>query len=66
MLDEREFFVRKAIGWVLRELGRRRPEVVAAWLLPRARRASAVTWREAVKPLGLDVRAQLDEVRRTR
>jgi 3-methyladenine DNA glycosylase AlkD len=64
MLDEREFFVRKAIGWVLRELARRRPEVVASWLLPRARRASGVTWREAVKPLGPDVRALLEEARR--
>jgi 3-methyladenine DNA glycosylase AlkD len=26
MLDEKEFFIRKAIGWVLRETGKRRPE----------------------------------------
>jgi 3-methyladenine DNA glycosylase AlkD len=51
MLDEREFFVRKAIGWVLRETARARPELVYEWLLPRARRASGVTVREAVKPL---------------
>ena len=29
MLEEKEFFIRKAIGWVLRETGRRRPEEVA-------------------------------------
>jgi 3-methyladenine DNA glycosylase AlkD len=51
MLDEREFFIRKAIGWVLRETGRTRPELVYDWLLPRAHRASGVTIREAVKPL---------------
>jgi 3-methyladenine DNA glycosylase AlkD len=51
MLDEREFFIRKAIGWVLRETGRMRPELVYDWLLPRAQRASGVTVREAVKPL---------------
>jgi 3-methyladenine DNA glycosylase AlkD len=51
MLEEREFFIRKAIGWVLREVGRQRPALVAAWLLPRAGRASGVTVREAVKPL---------------
>lgn len=28
MLDEREFFVRKAIGWVLRETGKQRPDQV--------------------------------------
>jgi 3-methyladenine DNA glycosylase AlkD len=51
MLDEKEFFVRKAIGWVLRETAKRRPDAVYAWLLPRAARASGVTMREAVKYL---------------
>jgi len=51
MLDEKEFFVRKAIGWVLRDVAKRRPELVAAWLAPRLHRASGVTVREAVKPL---------------
>jgi 3-methyladenine DNA glycosylase AlkD len=49
MLEEREFFVRKAIGWVLREVGKRRPAEVAAWLAPRTHRASGVTMREAVR-----------------
>jgi 3-methyladenine DNA glycosylase AlkD len=51
MLDEREFFIRKAIGWVLREAGKRRPDEVAAWLAPRTGRASGVTMREAVRYL---------------
>jgi 3-methyladenine DNA glycosylase AlkD len=51
MLVEREFFIRKAIGWVLREAGRRRPDEVAAWLARRTDRASGVTMREAVKYL---------------
>ena len=51
MLDEKEFFIRKAIGWVLREVGKRRPEEVVAWLGPRTDRASGVTMREAVKYL---------------
>ena len=55
MLDEREFFIRKAIGWVLREAGKRRPEEVAAWLAPRTDRASGVTMREAVKYLPPEV-----------
>jgi len=57
MLDETEFFIRKAIGWVLRDTARRRPELVFEWLLPRARRASGVTVREAVKPLSPQQRA---------
>jgi len=51
MLEEKEFFIRKAIGWVLRETSKRRPEDVYRWLLPRANRASGVTLREAVKYL---------------
>ena len=51
MLDEKEFFIRKAIGWVLREAGKRRPDEVSAWLGPRTHRASGVTMREAVKYL---------------
>jgi 3-methyladenine DNA glycosylase AlkD len=51
MLSEREFFIRKAIGWVLRETARKNPGLVTAWLAPRARLASGVTMREAVKYL---------------
>ena len=54
MIEEKEFFIRKAIGWVLREAGRRRPDEVAAWLRPRTHRASGVTMREAVKYLPPD------------
>jgi 3-methyladenine DNA glycosylase AlkD len=51
MLDEKEFFIRKAIGWVLREVGKKRPAEVVAWLAPRTARASGVTMREAVRYL---------------
>jgi 3-methyladenine DNA glycosylase AlkD len=56
MLEEREFFVRKAIGWVLRETAKRRPVLVADWLEPRAHRAAGLTVREAVKPMPAHVR----------
>jgi 3-methyladenine DNA glycosylase AlkD len=59
MLEEKEFFIRKAIGWILRDTAKLRPALVAQWLEPRAHRASGVTIREAVKPLPPDVRDQL-------
>lgn len=59
MLEEREFFVRKAIGWILRDTGRKRPQLVYRWLRPRAARASGVTLREALKVLSEAQRAQL-------
>ncbi len=51
MLDEKEFFIRKAIGWILREVSKKRPEIVHAWIAPRTHRASGVTMREALKYL---------------
>jgi 3-methyladenine DNA glycosylase AlkD len=51
MLDETEFFIRKAIGWVLREMSKQRPDEVYGWIGARTDRASGVTMREAVKYL---------------
>lgn len=51
MLNENEFFIRKAIGWVLREISKGRPDAVFGWLAPRTARVSGVTIREAVKYL---------------
>ena len=66
MLEEREFFIRKAIGWVLRDTARKRPALVYDWLLPRAARASGVTLREAVKPLSVGQRSSIVAVYRSR
>jgi 3-methyladenine DNA glycosylase AlkD len=66
MLSEREFFIRKAIGWVLRETGKRQPDLVADWLAPRASRASGVTMREAVKWLPASRREALMTAYRAR
>ena len=49
MLEEREFFIRKAVGWVLRETAKKRPDLVYQWLKPRMSRVSGVTVREAVR-----------------
>jgi len=49
MVAEREFFIRKAIGWVLREVSKRDPELVREWVDAREGRLSGVTRREAVK-----------------
>jgi 3-methyladenine DNA glycosylase AlkD len=59
MLGEREFFIRKAIGWVLRETAKKQPDLVADWLTPRIHRASGVTVREAVKWLPAPQREEL-------
>ncbi len=50
-IDEREFFLRKAIGWALRSLGPWHPRAVESWLDEHADRASGLTRREALKGL---------------
>ncbi|MBW7934346.1 MAG: DNA alkylation repair protein [Gemmatimonadaceae bacterium] len=51
MLGEREFFIRKALGWSLREIGKRKPADVAAFLRAHRDTVSGLTRREAVKYL---------------
>ena len=51
LLAEREFFIRKAIGWVLREISRRDPDWVARWTRDHLAEMSGVTFREAVRRL---------------
>jgi 3-methyladenine DNA glycosylase AlkD len=51
MIGEKEFFIRKAIGWVLRELSKKDPGYVAAWTERHLAEMSGVTFREAVRRL---------------
>jgi len=60
MLEEKEFFIRKVIGWMLRETSKKRPDLVHAFMKPRAARASGVTWREAVKYLSPSQRREIE------
>ena len=59
LLDEKEFFIRKAIGWVLRELAKKNPAWVHAWTQPRIPRISGITLREAARPLPPETREAL-------
>ena len=59
MLDEREFFIRKAIGWVLRDTAKRQPDLVQDWLRDRPGRVPVLAVREAVKPLPEPTRTEL-------
>ena len=49
LLPDRSFWIRKAIGWVLRDVSRKRPELVREVLRAHGDAMSGVTRREAVK-----------------
>lgn len=50
---EKEFFIRKAIGWVLRQYARTNPEAVAGFVVANREAWSGLTFREATKHLDL-------------
>ncbi|WP_042434606.1 DNA alkylation repair protein [Streptacidiphilus anmyonensis] len=51
LVDEREFFLRKALGWVLRETSTRDPQFVTDWLDRHGSRVAPLTRREALRRL---------------
>jgi 3-methyladenine DNA glycosylase AlkD len=66
LLEDREFFIRKAIGWILREAAKTAPERVVAFVEPRAARLSGVTWREATRKLPARAQQRLRDSRENR
>ena len=48
-ITEKEFFLRKGIGWALREYSKTRPEVVADYVAANHHRLSPLSRREALK-----------------
>ena len=63
MLAEKEFFIRKATGWVLRELSKKDPAYVAAWTGRHLDLMSGVTFTEAVRRLPPEHAARLRAMR---
>lgn len=59
MIEEKEFFIRKVIGWTLRAVSKERPEPVAAYVRRHMAVISGVTFREAVKYLPENTQAEL-------
>ena len=53
LADEKEFFIRKAIGWALRDYARWNPQAVTEFLVQHRARLSGLTVREAAKHLTL-------------
>ena len=50
---EKEFFIRKAIGWVLRQYAKTDPDAVRTFVLDHRDQWSGLTFREATKHLDL-------------
>ena len=59
MVQEGEFFIRKAIGWVLREVSKKRPALTYAFLSAHIDRVSGLTLREGAKYLPAEQREEL-------
>jgi len=66
MVGEREFFIRKAIGWVLRDVSKKRPDLAYAFLSKHIQEVSGLTLREGSKYLPLEQREELRDRHRKR
>lgn len=64
MVDEKEFFIRKAIGWVLRDVSKKRPDLAYRFLQDHIREVSGLTLREGSKYLSVERQNELKEARR--
>lgn len=49
---DKEFFIRKALGWSLRQYGRQDPQAVRTYVLANEEHLSGLTVREALKRIG--------------
>lgn len=59
MIEEQEFFIRKVIGWVLREVSKQHPEWTFEFLTTHINRVSGLTLREGSKYLPVEQREKL-------
>jgi 3-methyladenine DNA glycosylase AlkD len=59
MLGEREFFIRKAIGWILREVSKKRPDLTFVFLRENLNKVSGLTLSEGAKYLPAPQRREL-------
>lgn len=65
MINEKEFFIRKAIGWTLRELSKSEPQLVRDYIVDNIGCASGLTVREGSKRLPGPMRAEILEMLKT-
>lgn len=59
MLEDREFFIRKAIGWILREVSKKRPALTYGFLRDHREKVSSLTLQEGAKYLPAAMRTKL-------
>jgi len=63
LVEEREFFIRKAIGWVLREVSKKQPDLSYSFLAHHIKLVSGLTLREGAKYLPDQMRSELQSLR---
>ncbi|MFJ9683659.1 DNA alkylation repair protein [Streptomyces sp. NPDC101194] len=59
LLTDSRFFVRKALGWTLREGAKHHPQQITDWLLQRLPKVSGLTLREATRSIDDHTRRNL-------
>ena len=60
LLYEKEFFIRKAIGWTLREISKHNPEVTFEFLKEHREKVSGLTMREGARKLPATLKKEIE------
>ena len=61
LLSEKEFFIRKAIGWTLREICKHYPELAFEFIRDHKSEMSGLTFREGSRSLPEKMRKKLED-----
>lgn len=60
---EERFFIRKAIGWTLREIAEKEPQITYKFVKNHASKMSGLTFREATRKLPVKMQKELEIIR---
>jgi 3-methyladenine DNA glycosylase AlkD len=63
LVNDKEYFVQKAIGWLLREFGLRFPNELLQFLYKNAPQISSVAFASATEKISIDYKEQLKKIR---
>jgi hypothetical protein len=63
LIADKEYFVQKGVGWLLREFGQKYPNELLAFLFKNAHQISSIAFSSATEKIGVNDKEQLKKIR---
>jgi 3-methyladenine DNA glycosylase AlkD len=64
LLKDKEYYVQKAVGWTLRELGTVYPKQTFSYLISHIKSVSSIAFTIATEKMNMDVKKELKALRK--